>query len=132
MSSSDEAPAFAQPKRQARCPQVGESRGCTRAREKLSRQGERSLSNSELLAVVLCAGSRKESAMAVAEKILRKYGFEALPSLDLSEWGSNRGIGPVKACRLRAMFEIGRRSFVPKEDERPALSSPRQAYEQVK
>jgi DNA repair protein RadC len=38
----------------------------------------------------------------------------------------------VKACQLKAFFEMGRRAFAPKDDERPSLSSPREAYAQVK
>jgi len=83
------------------------------------------MSNTDLLTLVL--GSSR-----IADAILRKYGFEALPNLSLSEWQSNTGIGPAKACRLKAIFEVGRRAFAPKDDERPSLASPREAYQQVR
>jgi len=101
-------------------------------REKLRKHGERTLSNSELVAVALGSGTRQENVQKVADRLLRKYGFEALSNLSLNEWQSNRGIGPVKACRLKAIFELGRRAFSPKDDERPALSGPREAYHQVR
>ena len=118
--------------RTPRCPQVGEPAACFRPREKLRKHGERALSNSELVAVALGAGTKTENVVKIADRLLRKYGFEALPNLSLNEWQSNRGIGPVKACRLKALFELGRRAFAPKDDERPALSSPREAYNQVR
>ena len=62
-------------------------------REKLARQGERSLSNSELMAVALGSGTRNENVMKIADGLLRKYGFEALVNLSLNEWKTNRGIG---------------------------------------
>src|SRR5262245_29776124 len=71
-------------------------------REKLVKQGERSLSNSELMAVGLGSGTKSENVLKIADGLLRKYGFEALPNLSLDEWRSNRGIGLVKACQLRA------------------------------
>lgn len=101
-------------------------------REKLSRQGERALSNSELMAVVLGSGTRARSVVRIADALLRKYGFDALPNLSLDEWRTNGGIGTVKACQLKAAFELGRRAFSPRDDDRPQLSSPREAYTQVK
>lgn len=101
-------------------------------REKLQKQGERALSNSELMAVALGSGTRAENVIRIADGLLRKYGFDALANLSLGEWKSNRGIGTVKACQLKAFFEMGRRAYAPKDDERPSLSSPREAYTQVK
>ena len=118
--------------RPPRCPQVGEPVAGFWPREKLQKHGEQSLSNSELVAVALGSGTRHENALKIAGRVLRKYGFEALPNLSLNEWRSNQGIGPVKACRLKAVFELGRRAFSPKDDERPALSGPREAYHQVR
>jgi len=101
-------------------------------REKLQKQGERSMSNSELMAVALGSGTRAENVLKIADGLLRRYGFDALPNLSLREWRTNRGIGLVKACQLKAFFELGRRAFAPRDDERPALSSPREAYAQIR
>ncbi len=118
--------------RPPRCPRVGESSPVHDPYQKLQRHGERALSNTDLLALVLSAGTRTENVLKLAAGLLRKYGFEALPGLSLSEWQSNKGVGPVKACRLKAIFELGRRTFSPKDDDRPALSGPRDAYHQVR
>jgi len=101
-------------------------------REKLQKQGERSLSHSELMAIALGSGTRASNVVKIADGLLRKYGFDALPNISLKEWQTNRGIGLVKACQLKAFLELGRRSFAPKDEERPALSGPREAYAQVK
>ncbi len=101
-------------------------------REKLLKHGERSLSNSELVAIVLGSGTKAANVLKIADGLLRKYGFDALPNLSVKEWRANRGIGEVKACQLKAFFELGRRAFQPKDDDRPSLASPREAYAQVK
>jgi DNA repair protein RadC len=101
-------------------------------REKMQKLGERALSNSELLSIALGSGTRARNVMKMADAVVRKYGFDALPNLPLEEWRANKGIGLVKACQLKAAFEMGRRAFAPKDDERPSMSSPRQAYAQVK
>ena len=132
MSSSGSDPSMSGEPRLLRCPRVGEPSGSHDVREKLRKQGERALSNTEIMALALGVIGRTENAMKLADGILRKYGFEALSSLSLSEWRSNRGVGQVQACRLKAIFELGRRAFSPKDDERPALSSPREVYREVK
>lgn len=101
-------------------------------REKLQKVSERAMSNSELMALALGSGTREQSVLKMADSLLKKYGFDALPNLSLQEWTSNKGIGLVKACQLKALFELGRRAFSPKDDDRPSLSSPRQAYTQVR
>ena len=101
-------------------------------REKLIKSGERALSNSELMALALGSGTKDENVLRIADGLLRKYGFDALPNLSLREWMTNRGVGQVKACQLKAFFEMGRRAFAPRDDERPSMSSPREAFAQVR
>ena len=101
-------------------------------REKLMKTGERALSNSELMALALGSGTRSENVLRIADGLLRKYGFDALPNLSLKEWMTNRGVGQVKACQLKAFFEMGRRAFAPRDEERPSMSSPREAFSQVR
>jgi len=84
------------------------------------------------MAVALGSGTRTENVVKIADGLLRKYGFDALCNLSLEEWKSNRGIGLVKACQLKAFFELGRRAFAPKDDERPSLTSARDVWGQVK
>ena len=101
-------------------------------REKLIKSGERALSNSELMALALGSGTKGENVLRIADGLLRKYGFDALPNLSLKEWMTNRGVGEVKACQLKAFFEMGRRAFAPRDDERPSMASPKEAFSQVR
>lgn len=101
-------------------------------REKLLKLGERAMSNSELMALALGSGTRSENVIKIADGLVRKYGFDALSNLSVKEWMANRGIGLVKACQLKAFFEMGRRAFAPKDEDKPSLSSPREAFAQIR
>jgi DNA repair protein RadC len=101
-------------------------------REKLARLGEKALSNSELLAILLGTGIRAANVLKIADALVRRYGFERLANLSLEEWTGNRGIGKARACQVRAAFEIGRRSFAPRAEEVIVVSSPREAYRRVR
>lgn len=101
-------------------------------REKLARLGARALSSSELLAIVLGSGTRTDNVLKVADAVLRRHGFERLPSLTLDQWAENRGIGKVRACQAKAIFELGRRAFAPRREEEVSVSGPREAFRHVK
>jgi len=119
--------------RTANCPRFGQAVTAATLREKIETRGERALSNTELLAIILLGSvSRGLPAWKLAEDLLRKYGFEALPNLSLAEWQTNRGVGLVTACQLQATFELGRRAFASKDDDRPVVSSPSEVYAQVR
>jgi len=101
-------------------------------REKMSRYGVKSLTNTELLAVALgTAGSRGENARKIAEDIMRGHGAEALPGLTLEGWLACRGIGTTGASQMVAAFELARRILVRPESEF-RVSSPQEAYELVR
>lgn len=80
-----------------------------RPREKLIRYGADKLSNSELLAIILRSGKKGENVVTLANKILKKYGAENLPTLTCAELKQFPGLGPAKACEIIACFELGRR-----------------------
>lgn len=81
-----------------------------RPREKLFKYGERSLSDSELLAILLRTGSRGVSALDLARNILNKFGaFSAMSHMDDSHWKGFKGLGHAKIAQLKAALEIGRR-----------------------
>ncbi len=86
-----------------------------RPREKLVKNGERSLSSSELLAILLRTGSRGNSAIDLARKILDKFGtFRNMSHTDICEWKGFKGLGLAKIAQIKAALEIGRRY---REDE---------------
>lgn len=82
-----------------------------RPREKLSMQGRRSLSDAELLAILIRAGSRTESAVALSKRILHgcDNDLNQLARLGISDLSKFRGMGEVKAISIIAALELGRR-----------------------
>lgn len=80
-----------------------------RPREKLIQYGPAHLSNSELLAIILRSGKKGENVIDLANKILKKYKSDNLPSLSYKELKDFPGLGPAKACEIIACFELGKR-----------------------
>ena len=85
--------------------------GSERPREKLMSGGASSLSNTELLAVIISSGSRGESALSIASGILalEDGGIRELSNIQPEEFMSVRGIGKAGASRIAAAVELGRR-----------------------
>ncbi|MBR2779593.1 MAG: DNA repair protein RadC [Firmicutes bacterium] len=97
-----------------------------RPREKILEQGVRSLSNAELIAVLIGSGTREQSAVAVAEKLL---AMDPSGILYLGECGAEElcrigGIGTAKAARLLAAAEFGRRLTTTPREKRMDASTP--------
>jgi len=63
---------------------------------------------------------------------VKKYGLNSLPDLEVSEWSKNSGIGKVRACRLIASFELGKRIFCVKEDDVNRITKPQDVYREFK
>lgn len=82
-----------------------------RPREKLLRNGEHTLSNSELLAILLRTGVKGQSAIDLARKILQKFKtFRNMSHTDLRDWKEFKGLGQAKIAQIKAALEIGKRS----------------------
>ncbi|HBY57385.1 MAG TPA: hypothetical protein DEG96_05930 [Candidatus Atribacteria bacterium] len=87
-----------------------------RPREKLLRNGEHTLSNSELLAILVRNGSKGESAIDLARRILHKFKtFRNMSHSDISQWKEIKGMGIAKIAQIKSAIEIGRRF---REDEK--------------
>ncbi len=81
-------------------------------REKLMKYGVAVLSVTELLTIVLNAGTKKEGVLAMSKRLLREYGDSAIVSQrDPKKIQAALGIPLVKACQVVACFELGRRFF---------------------
>lgn len=81
-----------------------------RPREKLLRQGEHTLSSTELLAILLRTGTKGESAIELARKIIQKFKtFRNMSHTDIRDWKEFKGLGPAKIAQIRAALEMGRR-----------------------
>ena len=89
-----------------------------RPREKLLKKGARSLSNSELLAILLRTGTPGVSAIDLARDVLKKFGtFRNMIQTDARDWKGFKGLGSAKVAHIQAALEIGRRF---REDEASA------------
>ena len=102
-----------------------------RPRDKLLRFGPRGMTHAELLAVLLGSGTRGQNVIGIAEDLVGKYSPAGLADLSLKEWSGNHGVGRVKAARMLAAFEMGRRLLAPPADE-PRVGSPAEAYALVR
>lgn len=79
-----------------------------RPRERLLAHGPETLSDAELLAVVLGSGVPGQNAIQLARQLLAD-GLARLHSLELTSLAKIRGVGPAKAARIAAIFEMSRR-----------------------
>jgi len=82
-----------------------------RPREKLILQGRRSLSDAELIAILIGSGSRLETAVELSKRILHSLenDLDKLGKLSPSELSKFKGIGEAKAISIIAALELGRR-----------------------
>jgi DNA repair protein RadC len=82
-----------------------------RPREKLVQKGTGSLSNAELIALLIGSGSRTETAVELAKRILNSVGnnLNELGKLTLEELQEFNGIGQAKAISIAGALELGKR-----------------------
>ena len=82
-----------------------------RPREKLLTKGKESLSDSELVAILINTGSGKNSAVDLAREVMRlgKNNLDELGKLSIKDLLGISGIGEAKAVTLTAALELGRR-----------------------
>ena len=97
-----------------------------RPREKLLGQGSKNLSNTELLAILIGTGTKSESAMVLASRVLSeaKTGISSLSDISPEELSSIKGIGDATACRILAAVELGKRISTSGMEERVRISCP--------
>jgi DNA repair protein RadC len=83
-----------------------------RPREKLLEKGANSLSDIELVAVLLGKGTQRQDVMSVARRVLRTLDASS-DRVDLKDLLKIEGIGPAKAALLSAALEFARRRIRP-------------------
>ncbi len=91
-----------------------------RPRERLSMHGADTLSDAELLAILLGSGTQGKNAIQLGRELLSRGGKTALAKRDAKQLAAYRGMGPAKAARVVAAFELARRYASRQEDELPA------------
>ena len=84
-----------------------------RPREKLRRRGAKTLSNAELLAILLGSGTGGKNVTEVAQELMVSAGgrLTLLGAMPLERLMSHKGVGEVRAITIAAALELGRRSF---------------------
>jgi DNA repair protein RadC len=93
-----------------------------RPRERLLAKGAQTLSDAELLAVVLRTGMRGKSAVDLGRELLSRFkGIAGLFGADLSQV---KGLGPAKCAQFQAAIELARRSIEEGLKEKTVLTSP--------
>ncbi len=102
-----------------------------RPREKFLLKGINSLSDSELLAIILRSGSREETAIELARKILNSVNnsWHQLSLLSVKDLMKFKGVGEVKAIAVATALEIGRRRAAQEIPEKSLITSSNDGYQ---
>ena len=102
-----------------------------RPREKLLLKGTPALSDAELIAILIGSGSREESAVALAKRILKstQNNINTLAKVSLLDLQKFKGIGEAKAVSVVAALELGRRRRLETALETPKISTSKDAFE---
>lgn len=102
-----------------------------RPREKLLQKGRTSLSDAELLAILIGTGSRNQSALDLCKKVLAKTGnsLNELGRLSVKQLMEFKGIGEAKAVTIVAALELGRRRRTEEAMEKKKISSSASVFE---
>jgi len=106
-------------------PRIKELPSSERPRERLRESGPASLSNSELIAIILRTGTPSENVLGLAARILARFGgLMGLARASFGELCAERGIGEAKAAQLKAALEVGIRLASTQPEQRVVVRSP--------
>jgi DNA repair protein RadC len=102
-----------------------------RPREKFILKGRQSLSDAELLAILISSGTKEESAVDLAKKILSKANgtLHELSRFTVQELIREKGIGMARAIAILAALELGRRRNESDAVAREKIKSSKDAFE---
>ncbi|NOT37046.1 MAG: DNA repair protein RadC [Saprospiraceae bacterium] len=102
-----------------------------RPREKLESKGKESLSNSELLAIIIGSGSKNKSAVALSKEILESCNnnLSMLNRMSLQQLKNFKGIGTAKAIHILATLELGNRKQHEEAKSKKYVSCSKDSYE---
>lgn len=101
-----------------------------RPREKVLSQGLRSLSNTELIAILIGTGNRNHSAIDLARNLLQQAGNDLvrLSQMSIAELEKIPGIGHAKAVKIQSGFELARRRRNATPASKPKIRCSQDAY----
>ncbi len=98
--------------------------------EKLEQYGAKSLTNAELLAIIIKTGTKDETAVGLAQQVLKlnttkENNLKFLIDLTVEEFMKIKGIGKVKAIQLKAVGELATRISVTENYKDRIITQPR-------
>lgn len=102
-----------------------------RPREKLERLGAESLSNAELLGILIGSGNTNESAVDLMKRVLNdcNNNLNTLGKRTIQQLEEYNGLGPAKAITILSACELGKRRALEKAEERENISSASAIYD---
>lgn len=102
-----------------------------RPREKLIKKGLDSLTNAELLAILINTGTKQRSALDISKQLMdmSKNNLLELSKLSLVDLKKVKGVGEKKGVTLLAALELGKRRQLASALEKPRISSSKDSYE---
>ncbi len=102
-----------------------------RPREKLIAKGLQSLSDAELIAILIGSGNREETAVELSKRILKSAdnNLNTLGKLNLNDLQKFKGIGDAKAITIVAALELGRRRKLSEIIEKKIVRSSKDIFE---
>lgn len=96
--------------------------------ERLTKYGAGALSNAELLAIIIKTGTRNETSIDIAKRLLNldkeDEGITFLDGIAIEELQALKGIGKVKAVQIKALIELSKRFSFNGKSDRIAVKSP--------
>lgn len=102
-------------------------------RERLILYGKESLSNEELIAIILRCGTKNISSKVLANLILKEFkNIEDLKNASINKLCKIKGVGKAKAIELLAALELGKRVYYVKEKSNIILNNSTKIYEYFK
>lgn len=96
-------------------------------RERMLMYGARSLSNGELLTLVMSTGAGTENILDRMQSLFENHSFKELLQIDIGELLTKHRLGEAKATQLQALLEIARRLTIPSTENRYQIRSPADA-----
>ncbi len=97
-----------------------------RPRERLARHGASSLSDAELIAIILRSGAEGINVIDMATALMRHYNssLRELGEAGFEQLQEHHGVGPAKASQILAAIELGRRVLLASPESRPQVQTP--------
>ena len=101
-----------------------------RPREKMMLKGAETLSDAELLAILIGSGNTEESAVALMQRVLAAAGndLNRLGKWEIRDFARFKGLGPAKSITILAALELGKRRKLREHVERLTIRSSEDIY----